>query len=188
MNFHYSNLILGFAIGAAVTMYSQRNNLLPIIKPATKKQQKSHAVEESLFVMSTTEQCHRANQYRDRTVAKCPSEYCRAKIAKRIIEHIDGAKHLLCVCLYQISLDFLAEALLRAQRRGVIVRFITDKTMINSSNSQINKLERAGKHIVHIVNTFVFDGNANYANNNMVFVYFDRCWCTYRWRWWKIDA
>lgn len=148
MHFHYSNLILGFAIVAGMTIYSNRNNLLLTNIDAKKKRQKvideAHAVDESFFVMSITEQCHRPNQYRDRTVVNCPKEYCRAKVAKRIVEHIDSAKHLLCICLYQISLDFFADALVRAQQRGVIVRFITDKTMINSSNSQINRLERAG--------------------------------------------
>lgn len=149
MKSSYTKIIAGFVLIAGITVYWRCTDLLGLFNDDRRKKKlqaiAEPALNETFFVMSTMEQCHRAIQYREPSVAKCPTLHCRAKLTKRLIEHIDNAKHLLCICLYQISLDCMAEVLVRAQRRGLIVRLITDKTMIGSSNSQITKLERAGK-------------------------------------------
>lgn len=162
-----ANIFAGAAIVAsAVAIYCQREKFINYYdnygKNKAKKREKSMAVEKenpifpsngidkSFFVMSTMQRCHNPSDYRDTELDKCAYKYCRAKTVREVIRNIDSARHLVCLCMYQISIDLFSEALIKAKRRGVRVRIITDKIMIESSNSKIMKLERAGKFTIDI--------------------------------------
>lgn len=55
-----------------------------------------------------------------------------------------------------LTMRRIADALLAAKKRGVIVRIITDKSMIGTSNSQINILQREGKLISNKLSNVIF--------------------------------
>lgn len=51
---------------------------------------------------------------------------------------------LLFVDRYMLTMRHIGDAIQNAKRRGVVIRIITDKSMLGSSNSQINHLQAAG--------------------------------------------
>lgn len=161
-----ANIFAGTAIVASVVaIYCQREKFVDYYENyeanKAKKHEKSMAakknkqiitpngIDESFFIMSTMQRCHNPHDYSDKDLDKCSHKYCRAKTVREIIRNIDSARHLVCLCMYQISIDLFSEALIKAKKRGVKIRIITDKVMIESSNSKIIKLERAGKVFVY---------------------------------------
>lgn len=161
-----ANIFAGTAIVASVVaIYCQREKFVNFYEKYEKNKAKKHdksmavkedkhilplnGIDESFFIMSTMQRCHHPHEYRDLLLDKCAHKYCRAKTVREIVRNIESARHLVCLCMYQISIDMFSEALIQAKKRGVKVRIITDKVMIESSSSKILKLERAGKVFVY---------------------------------------
>lgn len=48
---------------------------------------------------------------------------------------------------YMLTMNSIAEALIRARDRGVTVRIISDQSMIATSGSRINRLQSGGEQI-----------------------------------------
>lgn len=67
---------------------------------------------------------------------------------KRIIRIIKKAKHTIHMQCYQLTADPIADALLKAHKRGVKIIIIADKSQINSKYSCIPKLKSLGIQIV----------------------------------------
>lgn len=58
----------------------------------------SRPIHEVAFVMSDALPCCRHAESRE-TVRKCRNPHCKAKLSHKIIEHIDSAKHLICIAM-----------------------------------------------------------------------------------------
>lgn len=79
-------------------------------------------------------------------VKEC-GDFCSLVYEKEIRSLIASAKISVCICMYIISLKEVIFALIRASRRGVEVRVITDKVMLKTDVMQRNfaKLKNLGK-------------------------------------------
>lgn len=64
--------------------------------------------------------------------------------ARAIVRRIEGAQRSLDVCVFTITDDRLADALIAAQARGVAVRIVTDNEKADDYGSDVDRLERAG--------------------------------------------
>lgn len=86
---------------------------------------------------------------------------------RRVVALIDACQRTLDVCVFTITHDDLAEALLQAHRRGVAVRIISDDEKAGDTGSDVLALGRAGVPVRvdatpdHMHNKFaIFDGRA----------------------------
>lgn len=68
------------------------------------------------------------------------------KITEGLCQFIDGAKKTLDVCIYDLDLPEVAEALVNAKNRGISVRVVVDSD--NRKLKAIDRLEKAGIWIV----------------------------------------
>lgn len=96
MRFTFVNVLMGgisataVLFGAAVALerfYEARKNFVA-----------SRPIHEVLFVMSDGLPCCRHSE-RTEIVRNCRNPHCKAKLSHKIIEHIDSAKHLICIAL-----------------------------------------------------------------------------------------
>ncbi len=67
--------------------------------------------------------------------------------ASRLIALINGSKTSIDVCVFTISDDKISEALLRAHKRGVAVRIISDDDKSQDLGSDINRFIRSGLNV-----------------------------------------
>lgn len=74
----------------------------------------------------------------------CDKPNCAKRIEQRIIYHIDSAQSLICLAMYSLSYNAFVAALLRAKKRGVLIRLVTDKGKLASQDSKIHELKRNG--------------------------------------------
>lgn len=83
---------------------------------------------------------------------------CRRKVCNfahydtglvRIIRVLNAAQHSLDVCVFSITQDDLAGALLEAHHRGVSVRILTDDEQMKAGGSDIERLRDAGILVLH---------------------------------------
>ena len=91
------------------------------------------------------------NKTIDGSVAQGEVALGNQNFVERIVERIDSAQHSVDVCLYSLSGtpgagDTVADALIRAQGRGVAVRVIGEKD--NQSTAPWNKLRSAGVPLI----------------------------------------
>lgn len=86
---------------------------------------------------------HKAVQVGDIKITPLFSPKDKA-ITNNIIPLIDKAKHYIYIPAFIITHDELANALIRAKKRNVTVKIITDATNANASRSKINFLRTAG--------------------------------------------
>lgn len=64
--------------------------------------------------------------------------------AGRIIQLFDSARHTVDVCVFTITDNRISEAIMRAHRRGVNIRVITDNEKLFDPGSDIQQLSAAG--------------------------------------------
>lgn len=83
----------------------------------------------------------------------------------RLVRLFDTAKKTIDICVFTITDDRLASAILRAHGRGVVVRIVTDDEKSEDLGSDIERLARAGVKVVmdqseaHMHHKYaVFDG------------------------------
>ena len=69
-----------------------------------------------------------------------PGEEC----LQAILSHINRATRKISICLFTISDDRIAEALISKHKNGVSIRVISDNDKINDKGSDIEKLANAG--------------------------------------------
>lgn len=119
-------------------------DLLFIIYERQRKRMAQRPIADADFIMSNNLPCC-PTTISESNLKKCINPHCKAKLSHKIINHIDSAKTILCVAMYMNTVDNITNAILRAHRRGVIVRIITDYSMIATTNSKINLLQNAGK-------------------------------------------
>ncbi|XP_017462178.1 PREDICTED: mitochondrial cardiolipin hydrolase-like, partial [Rhagoletis zephyria] len=73
----------------------------------------------------------------------CKNRFCAANNVGRLISLIDKSKYTIDLAMYTFTSYDLSQAFLRAIRRGVSVRIISDNEMVYSSGSQIIALTKA---------------------------------------------
>lgn len=63
-----------------------------------RQKNRSPRLNEVVFVMSNALPCcpHTADV---EAIKKCRNPHCKAKISRKIIDHIDSAKHLICIAM-----------------------------------------------------------------------------------------
>ncbi|KAI5719785.1 hypothetical protein M8J76_014763 [Diaphorina citri] len=69
----------------------------------------------------------------------CPLTSCPATKIRKIVSYIDAAQSSLDICLYLITNRTLGDAILRAWKRGLVLRVISDGDMAFASGSQITR-------------------------------------------------
>lgn len=82
--------------------------------------------------------------YHSDSKGKCDVPRCVYKNMLEMKACITEAKHTLDVCLYILTAEEMAVEILRAHRRNVRVRFITDAGMAMSNGSKFETLRRNG--------------------------------------------
>ncbi|KAM7349236.1 mitochondrial cardiolipin hydrolase zuc isoform 1-T2 [Cochliomyia hominivorax] len=75
---------------------------------------------------------------------KCRNPFCAAYNVGRLIEFIDSAKYSIDLAMYTFTSYELSQAFIRALKRGVLIRIISDQEMAYSSGSQIIPLTKSG--------------------------------------------
>ena len=69
-----------------------------------------------------------------------PGSQCR----DRLVGLLDGASRTADICVYTLTDDFLAAAVLRAHRRGLHVRLITEFDTVTEAGSDVARLRAHG--------------------------------------------
>lgn len=72
----------------------------------------------------------------------CNNRYCMSRVYDRFEYHIDSAKLLICIAIYMFTNDRICDAIIRAQKRGVIIRVIIDKKGYHATSSKGRDLSR----------------------------------------------
>eukprot|EP00041_Stephanoeca_diplocostata_P002930 m.30683 g.30683 ORF g.30683 m.30683 type:complete len:196 (+) comp13895_c0_seq2:401-988(+) len=67
----------------------------------------------------------------------------------RFLQILGSARHTLDICVYTITCNEIADAVLEAMKRGVRVRLITDDEQINAQGSDVHRLANAGAQSRH---------------------------------------
>ncbi len=68
----------------------------------------------------------------------------RDACCQRIVRLLDGARTSVDVCVYTITDDRIAEAMLRVHKRGVALRVLSDAKKTQDEGSDVGRLARAG--------------------------------------------
>ena len=63
---------------------------------------------------------------------------------KQIISYIDSSKEKIDAAIYAINNDAIVDALIRAHKRGIKIRILTDRTQAGQKSSKVSTLEEAG--------------------------------------------
>lgn len=86
---------------------------------------------------------------------ECNNKYCMSRIYSAYENHIDSAKSLVCVAIYMFTNHRICAALLRAHKRGVVVRIVTETKAFHASKGKASELIAAGEHQNVAVSFFV---------------------------------
>lgn len=95
MRFGLASIAGGFSAVAIIFGAVEAVNRLTA---ACKNYIASRPIHEVAFVMSDALPCCRHTESRE-TVRNCKNPHCKAKLSHKIIEHIDKAKHLICLAM-----------------------------------------------------------------------------------------
>lgn len=120
--------------------------LLKVFYDFYQKFTKSH--HEVFFVMMGEPECCNPNDRNMNPGNNC-RKYCMGKLLLKIMNRINDARSSICVAMYNFSNHRIADCLLRAHRRGVKVRLVTDKSACENgqNQTQAKRLKDAGKAI-----------------------------------------
>ncbi|KAH8285805.1 hypothetical protein KR018_008758, partial [Drosophila ironensis] len=91
---------------------------------------------EVLMFNELSQECHKPSK----EPSECSNAYCATCQVDRIVEHIDRAAYAIDVAMYTLSSERLVQAILRAAKRGVELRILSDKEMTCSVGSQVRAL------------------------------------------------
>lgn len=73
-----------------------------------------------------------------------PGEACRSAIVNRL----DQARNKVCICVFTISDNSIAESIVKSHRRGVNIRIITDDDKMADLGSDIDHLKNIGIPVI----------------------------------------
>ncbi|KYM92172.1 Phospholipase D6 [Atta colombica] len=74
----------------------------------------------------------------------CKKLNCPIRHLKKIIHYLDSAIHTLDICLYFFTFVELAEAVIRAKNRNVVVRIILEDSMTCTDRSRLMNFYKEG--------------------------------------------
>lgn len=99
---------------------------------------------ETYFVMMGEPDCCSINDFNSNRNCK---KYCLGRLLTRIINRINSAQSSICIAMYNFTNHKIADSVLRAHRRGVKIRLITDKSMCDNkeNKTQAKRLKDAGE-------------------------------------------
>jgi phosphatidylserine/phosphatidylglycerophosphate/cardiolipin synthase-like enzyme len=80
----------------------------------------------------------------------------------KLIDLLDSAQSEIKFAFFDIELESIAQALIRAHNRGVLVKVVTDNNYLGSGN-QVNALEAAGIEVKH-------DGDSGLMHNKFAVI------------------
>lgn len=125
-----TGFIPGLALGATVVIIINKIYNHPI---------SNRRLNEVLFTNNTSGCCSVQNQ-----VSHCENLYCKGTIEARLIQLINSANTSINLSMYIFTCNSLANAIIEAHARGVIVRIITEQSMLYSTNSQAPLFSQKG--------------------------------------------
>lgn len=74
----------------------------------------------------------------------CTNKYCMSRVIDRIEHEIDSASKIICIAMYMFTNQRFCDAVIRAKKRGVIVRIIMDYSQRGATGSKLKDFEKAG--------------------------------------------
>lgn len=101
------------------------------------------------------------------SVVPLRADYPGETLRDRIIDRIDGAKSTIEVVIYEIADQDIADALVRAEQRGIHVRVIVDEARSRISLAKVDDLVDAGIPVRRI-------GRAQWELFHDKFILFDK--------------
>lgn len=115
-------------------------SLEAVLKLIRSIQNRKIQISEVLFTNNRSSCCLRPNP-------NCKNPYCMDILLDHIVKHIDEAKSIMCIAIYIFTCKKLFDAVLRAHKRGVVIRMIVEKSMYHSTESKVRQLENAGRSL-----------------------------------------
>jgi len=91
---------------------------------------------------------------------------------EQIIAHLQAAKEKICICVFTVSDDRIAESILQAHQRGVWVRLISDNDKAMDDGSDVLYLARQGvpvrldRHANHMHHKFAIFDDSTLVNGS----------------------
>ncbi|XP_012226655.1 uncharacterized protein zuc [Linepithema humile] len=74
----------------------------------------------------------------------CAKPDCAVKNLRKIVDYFDSAMNTVDICIYFFTCPLLANAIVNAHKRGVVIRLIMDETMTHHDSSQNLLFYKAG--------------------------------------------
>ncbi|TYZ64521.1 hypothetical protein PybrP1_006037 [[Pythium] brassicae (nom. inval.)] len=108
---------------------------------------KSHAGDsfvDVLFFPDPAMPCKRFRLPESCTRKNCKQIHDQGSSLLSFLEYLNNTKHTMDICVFTITCDEIADAVLAAHARGVKVRVITDDDQANGRGSDIQKFIDAG--------------------------------------------
>lgn len=124
---------------------------------------------ETYFVMMGEPDCCSINDFNSNRNCK---KYCLGRLLTRIINRINSAQSSICIAMYNFTNHKIADSVLRAHRRGVKIRLITDKSMCENkeNKTQAKRLKDAGELTFFCYyNTYILNHFISFIFNFMLF-------------------
>ncbi|XP_077980810.1 mitochondrial cardiolipin hydrolase-like [Glandiceps talaboti] len=100
-------------------------------------------------------------------LANCSYAHFETGLSK-LLKYILDAKHTLDVCVFCICCHELADAVVEAHEKGVVVRVITDDEQMEVSGSQIGKLRSKGIQVRHDHSSFLMHHKFVVIDNHII--------------------
>lgn len=73
----------------------------------------------------------------------CQNRYCMLKLMKKITEKISSAQKEIDIAMYSFTNHQLKQSLQKASKRGVLVRLLLDRSMLDSDNGRFVENNRS---------------------------------------------
>ncbi|XP_024872965.1 mitochondrial cardiolipin hydrolase [Temnothorax curvispinosus] len=74
----------------------------------------------------------------------CGRLNCAVRHLRRIVDYLDSATDTLDICVYFFTFSDLAEAVIRAKKRNVVIRMILDESMATNDTSKLKIFYKEG--------------------------------------------
>ncbi|XP_070580415.1 uncharacterized protein [Ptychodera flava] len=120
-----------------------------------KTQEKKNVFQEVLFFPDKAIPCKAFFQARNGCqVTNCHFAHYETGLGK-LLGYIQKAERTIDVCVFCISCHELADAVIQAHKRDVVVRVITDNEQMGVTGSQIGKFRNKGIQVRHDYSSFL---------------------------------
>lgn len=97
----------------------------------------------------------------------CSNRYCMGRVYDAFEHHIDSARRLICIAIYMFTNQRICDAIIRAHKRGVIVRVIIDFKSFYAHQTKAMDLQKAGKWSLFIAHCLLW---LKYSYRKIIFL------------------